>query len=188
VATQVEALTSALLAITEGQDKTLEAAQAFDAAVKGSWSAAKANPPGDPWSTFSASFNGIVGGRIRELRDEAGWTQAQLAAAMEPYFKWGRVTVAEVETDVRRTTFEELLVLGALFGEPVVSFLIPTDETHLLMPTADLPPGRLREALLGRGGKVGRGGLGWSVAVQIADQPGPRPATDLWSKRTGTQR
>ena len=124
------------------------------------------------------------GQRIKELRAEAGWTQASLADAMKPYFKWTRITVAEIETETRRLTLEELLLLAALFGEPMVSFLIPTDNTWLEPPSRDIYPDHLREMVLGAAGSVGSGGSSWKAASQVATDPAPRPAADLWRRRS----
>jgi hypothetical protein len=106
---------------------------------------------------------------------------------MRPYFpKWTRVTVAEVETAARKVAWDELFVLAALFAEPVVSFLVPTSNTALEIENTIQPrKEQILEMLVGQGGTPGVGGLAWPTAQQIAGEPGPRPAVDLWAGRAG---
>jgi transcriptional regulator with XRE-family HTH domain len=83
-------------------------------------------PPG--YSTRLLGWNQVIAENVRRLREQAGWTQAALAAAMtKAGFRWSRVTVAEVESTVRRIALEELLAMAALFAEPMVSLFLPQD-------------------------------------------------------------
>ncbi len=188
VRSKLDALGVSLEAIVDGEDRTGEVGEAVDAAVRAALAESRKRRYGS-WSTpFSASFAEIIAERLKTLRSDAGWTQAQLAEAMHLYFPtWGRVTVAQVEATSRRLSFEELVVLGALFAVPVVDLLVPTDVT-LNLPTTDLAPEVLRELLVGAGGRIGKGGLDWSAAMQVASEPGPRPATDLWRREPGHDR
>jgi hypothetical protein len=51
--------------------------------------------------------------RLRELRDEAGWSQQIVAASMRSHgHNWRQGTVSEVETGVRRLHLDEIAALG----------------------------------------------------------------------------
>jgi transcriptional regulator with XRE-family HTH domain len=123
---------------------------------------------------------------MRRLRKQARLTQAELAEVMtEAGFRWNRLTVAEVErllddrTDTRgrRLVLEEVFALAALFGVPVVEFLIPTD--YLDLPLGQLPPDVARELVTGEGGVVGAGGPLWIAALTAAGHIRSRPASRL---------
>jgi DNA-binding XRE family transcriptional regulator len=187
VAEHVRAHHDALAAITAGEDRTAEAEQAADQALR----AAMASAPSQPstWtSPAEEDFETIIATRLAETRNECGWTQEQLAEAMSPYAKWTRFTVAEIETGRRSVGLEELVILAGLYAEPVVSFMIPTDNTPLSLDHASVPPAALRELLVGKGGNVGTGGRNWTVAARVANRAGARPAPDLWKNRSDTQR
>jgi transcriptional regulator with XRE-family HTH domain len=66
----------------------------------------------------------VVGQTISALRQAAGLTQAELAAAMrEIGFPWQRQTVARVERGVRALNVDELVALAAYFEMPVPAVL-----------------------------------------------------------------
>lgn len=72
---------------------------------------------------------------VRRLREQAGWTQAQLAQAMRKAgFGWTRVTVTEAEGGSRRIVPEELLTLAGLFAEPMANLLLPFGPDAIEMP------------------------------------------------------
>jgi transcriptional regulator with XRE-family HTH domain len=145
---------------------------------------------------FASSYAGvstvpqIVGANVKRVRDEADITQAKVAEAMNRLgFDWKRITVTQVESAARRLTLEELCCLAALFAVPVLELLVPADDDN-----AEIPEGRsqidaetLRELVIGRGGRVGSGGLNWQPALEVAEMStGPddvRPAVALWERR-----
>jgi transcriptional regulator with XRE-family HTH domain len=189
VAEHLDAHHDALAAITTGEDRTDDAVHAADQALRAAM--ASAPQPASTWmSPAEMDFAGIIGHRLSETRNESGWSQTQLAEAMSRYVpSWTRSTVAEIETGRRNVSHEELVILAALFAEPVVRFMIPTDDTPLHLDHASVPPAALSELLLGKGGSVGTGGRNWNVALRVANQPGARrPAPDLWKNRSTLER
>jgi hypothetical protein len=107
---------------------------------------------------------------------------------MVPYFpRWARITVAEVEAADRRLTFEELIVLAALFSVPVIEILLPTEDLFLELPVDGLLPEDFAEMLIGHGGTIGTSGPDWAVAMQITPNPTPRPAPDYWTRLSGRE-
>lgn len=186
VAAHLDAHREALAAIASGEDRTEDAVQAADEAVRAAWAHAEAgeSQAGFGSATFTASFDQIIAERLAETRAEAGWTQAQLADAIAPYANWTRFTVAEIETGRRNVSLEELVVLASLYGEPILNFMIPTGRTILELDHTNVAPGVLAELFVGRGGAIGNGGRSWAAAVRVASEPGPRPAVDLWANRT----
>jgi transcriptional regulator with XRE-family HTH domain len=70
------------------------------------------------------SVSEIVGQTVSALRQAAGLTQAELAAAMrETGFPWQRQTVARIERGVRTLNVDELVALAAYFEMPVPALL-----------------------------------------------------------------
>ena len=179
----------ALAAIAAGEDRTDDAVHAADDTLRAAWNHAADNDTAPAWSlTFTASFNQIVGSRLAAVRNEAGWSQARLAESMEPYARWTRFTVAEIETGRRSVALEELVLIAALFAEPAVNFLFPDDDTELELDTTNVAAYVLAELLIGKGGKIGNGGTGWTAAARVASEPGQRPAPDLWRNRSESRR
>jgi transcriptional regulator with XRE-family HTH domain len=83
-------------------------------------------------------WNQVIAENVRRLREQAGWTQSALAEAMtKAGFRWSRVTVAEVEGAVRRIALEELLVLAALFAEPMANLFVPHGPDEIRLANAD---------------------------------------------------
>src|SRR5205823_5212620 len=133
--------------------------------------------------------------RAKEARQTAGWTQEALAEAMSRLgHGWGRVSVAESESGVRRLSLEELLTLASLYGVPMVEFLLPPEDTALTVSDEldDQPHDRVRELVLGSGGRVGVGGTQWKAAAALVGAPrgtrDVRPAVDYWAARTKEQK
>jgi transcriptional regulator with XRE-family HTH domain len=61
-----------------------------------------------------------TGARVRELRGESRYTQADLAAAMSSMgFRWHQNTVFRVEKGRRQVTLEEAAGLAAIFCTPL---------------------------------------------------------------------
>src|SRR5436853_4185880 len=88
VAAHVDAHRDALARIASGEDRTEQALQSADAAVRAAWAHADANEETSAWEVFTATFTQIISERLAETRRDAGWTQVQLADAMSPYVKW----------------------------------------------------------------------------------------------------
>jgi len=183
-------MSDALTAISQGEDQQEDLYRALDGAVR---AAASLGRPGSGWSTaFEASFGVIIGDNVKALRDEAGWTQAEVAEAMASLgFDWKRITMAQTESAVRRVTFEELLGLAVLFAVPVVQLLLPPDEPNntlvLEWHVGGTNASMVQELLVGHGGRLGEGGLTWAAAARAAGASRRaddwRPAADLWRNR-----
>ena len=189
----IRTLTAAMLALTHGDDPAPlsdEAADAFNAALTTATKLGRRNRP--VVSGFDlpsiAEFGDIVGARLKVLRTEAGWTQERFAQAMtECGWQWTRVTTAEVESNDRRLTMEELFTVAGLFSVPAVELMLPSEKQALDLPNASLDPDDVRELLIGRGGKVGAGGVGWPVARRALGSPKHKvdgPSSDLWRERS----
>ncbi|MET9583624.1 helix-turn-helix transcriptional regulator [Streptomyces sp. NPDC006539] len=77
----------------------------------------------------------IVGRRLRELREEAGLRQADIAqAAVELGFKWGRSSVAALESGARKLSVEEMIALPLIAlhaGLPDRSLIRDTDVVQI---------------------------------------------------------
>src|SRR5262249_31938080 len=125
---------------------------------------------------------------LSALREEAGWTQAQLAQAMTDLgFDWKRITVAEVEGADRRGSLEELLGLAALYPLPMFSLMLPSPMHEVFIDFIEAHPDDVRELMLGPGGDLGVGGPYWRVAARMARDVKARPATSLWSNRRSAE-
>jgi transcriptional regulator with XRE-family HTH domain len=72
----------------------------------------------------------VLASSIKDLREDRGWTQEQLAERMQEagFTNWARSTVTEVEGSGRRrqVSVAELIGLAHVFGAPVFSMLWPT--------------------------------------------------------------
>lgn len=144
----------------------------------------------------------IIAENVRRLREEAGWTQIQLAQAMRKSgFSWGRVTVTEAENRIRRISLEELLALASLFAVPMATLFIPDDPDALwtqpspgddASPPASARPidkNTLLAAMLGNTGRIGELSPTSAEPARIVGvgRPGSdtdwRPAKDLHERR-----
>jgi transcriptional regulator with XRE-family HTH domain len=180
----------ALGRLHNGEDAHDAVAAAVDAAVRSATPRSRSYD--DPFQ-LATDLLTVVADNLRELREEAGWTQAQLAEAMQRAgFDWKRITVTEIEGTTRKVSFEELLVLAALYAVPMLSFFVHhTDdliEINDVLGYADSVV--VRELMLGRGGHLGDGGTLWGAAIAVAGRPKGRkdirPAVDLWRNRHNT--
>jgi hypothetical protein len=184
----LDAVDHALGKLSRGQDAELELHRAVDAALRSALASAARHRDSSWTRPFSATFGQVIGQNIKAHRNEAGWTQADLAAAMARMgFAWKRITLAEVEAADRRCGLEELLVLAALFAVPVLALLDPGDDIVIDLPKIDARPEVVRQLLVGRGGQVGQGGPRWAAAAELLGAPAhddDRPAIDLWRKRS----
>jgi transcriptional regulator with XRE-family HTH domain len=190
-------LAAAMLGLAQGDDPaplSEEAADAFNATLIAATKHGARNRP--VISGFDkpslAEFGDIVGARMKALRTESGWTQERFAQAMtECGWQWTRVTTAEVESNDRRLTMEELLTVAALFSVPAIELMVPGEKQSLELQQATLDTDEMRELLLGRGGQVGTGGLGWPSARKALGSPKHKvegPAVDLWRARRNAER
>ena len=155
--------------------------------------ASSARPDNQHDESRVVSFSEIVAERVRQARTDAGWTQEQLADAMsQAGHDWKRVTVAEVETQGRRVSLEELLTLAVLFGVPMLHFLLVGESDAVQLPESSrcyrtIGDLSANELILGKGGRMGSGGADWEEARRIAagptDDDSWRPARAMWARR-----
>lgn len=140
----------------------------------------------DAWETTQSATE-TVGSNVRRLRDAAGWKQHQLAEAMGQLgFEWSRVTVAQVEGSARRrTSYEELFAIAALFARPVAEFLIPVGHGVDLSDRLQLSGSDASELVVGRDGRLGTGGPRWRVAASLCVSASERPAGALARSEQG---
>jgi len=122
---------------------------------------------------------------IRRHRLAAGWTQGQLAEAGSALgLKWKRLTIVEIETERRRVSLPELLVLSAMFAVPLVELILPADDSQRidLGLSADdfgsLTSSELRELITGHRDR-GMGGIGWLPAIRLVGDRLEMPSADL---------
>ena len=67
------------------------------------------------------SFQSILGAALSAVREDRGWTQAELALQLSSrgLHSWGRPTVAAVEAGNREVSPEEILQLAIALGLPL---------------------------------------------------------------------
>ena len=185
VARELDNIASELFRILNGQGEPGRAVKAADNAARAAW--AEAERAGHLPDTASGEtldgFGAVIARRIKEIRDESGWSQTELAAVMAKYFKWTRITVAEVELRKRRVTLEELAVLAGLFAVPIAEFMVPVQPVRLRLGAIALSSAQVSELLVGPGTSVGTGGLSWTTSARVATKVKERPAADLWTAR-----
>ena len=195
----VKAVEEALVGISTGEQMDNHEEALYDALDRGlrtAISMARQSRTGSRWTQPpEMSFSAVIAANLRSLRLDAAWTQQQLAEAMAAAgFRWTRETVVEVERKAvedpeaenrgRRVQLEELLVLAALFGVPVLELLIPDQETVLGMPNTSLDRDDVISLFVGRGGILGSGGPAWSAPMSVfKENDFERPAKELWRAR-----
>jgi hypothetical protein len=86
-------------------------------------------------------------------------------------WQWTRVTTAEVESNDRRLTMEELFTVAALFSVPAIELMMPDEKLLMDLPYTALDAEEVRELLVGRGSTVGTGGPGWLIARTALGSP-----------------
>lgn len=80
---------------------------------------------------------GLVGPRLRELREAEQMTQDQLAAHLRTNgLSWQRSTVAKVERGERAVSLEELVLLAMMFDARIADLLPPDGEVALTPRTS----------------------------------------------------
>ena len=177
--------------VAENHDEEKYAAlhRAFDEAARAAWNVAPKAKAAGFTAAVACSFGQIIGENVKVLRNEAGWSQERLAGAMESAgYPWKRITCAEVEASTRRVSMEETVGLAVLFGVPVIELLLPNEPNVVDLPGGDLSRREALELILGRGGKMGEGGVDWGApmeALPTTDRTIERPAVDLWRDRKG---
>jgi transcriptional regulator with XRE-family HTH domain len=106
-----------------------------------------------------------VGRRLRELREESGWTQQELAADMLAIgIEWQRETVAEVERgERRRLSWDEMLGLLVLFDLPLSEVVALVGPERIEMNGQLIGPNELRDLI-----HSGRAGQASSLTRRLA--------------------
>lgn len=100
-------------------------------------------PPTHPLSA-------LVGGRVRKLREERGWTQDQLAGHLRMIgLNWPRSTVAKLERGERAVSLEELLLVAMIFDLPIADLVPGTADEIALTPLSSVRAGDLSAFLRG---------------------------------------
>jgi transcriptional regulator with XRE-family HTH domain len=177
---ELDALVAALAAVARGDDPEVDPDEAYEAAL----AAARAAAPVDLWAGADPeSPVVIIAGNLKQLRNEAGWSQPAVADLMVEvgFDKWTRQTVAEIERTARRVSWEEAWALAILFGVPIVEILDPAGYAVAVSEAIVVPDEHATELLVGRGGRVGQGGPNWASGCVRGDVE--RPARDLWANR-----
>jgi hypothetical protein len=157
-----------------------EANARLEEALSAAYRLGEAKATDRPRTARIADFATVVAQRIHEHRLAGEMTQSALAAAMaRAGFDWKRITVAEVEagasakperrSSARRVALEELLALAAIFRVPMVNLLLPDPgKEHVAWPRSrSLNASDFAELVLGRSGRIGKGGETWPVADHV---------------------
>jgi len=163
--------------------------RAFEAAFNVAAAQGREAPGTHRYVASIVDYGSIVAANVRSLRDDVGWTQAQVAEAMTRVgFDWKRITVAEVEGGGRRLALEELLALAALYAIPMALLLFPRVQgDYLRWPGRALDPGDVHDLVLGTGGQTGDAGADWLPALHATGARSGakdwRPAREFWRRR-----
>lgn len=84
-------------------------------------------------------WQGVVGARVRELRQARGWTQSDLAQRLTAVGEgMHQTTIAKLEGGSRPTTVSELASLASVFSVPLAFFFDETDATRERLELAAL--------------------------------------------------
>jgi transcriptional regulator with XRE-family HTH domain len=68
----------------------------------------------------------IAGRKLGSLRNERGWSQAEVATHMKAYgYSWVQSTVGRIEAGQRPLRLNEVVHVAALFGVSPIEFLVP---------------------------------------------------------------
>ncbi len=63
---------------------------------------------------------------VHRLREERGWSQAEVARRMGAYgYRWHQTTVGRIESGDRPLRFNEVIHVAALFGVSPIQFFVP---------------------------------------------------------------
>lgn len=133
-----------------------------------------------PPSTEAIRLRDLPNRRLRQIREQLGLSQLELAKLMRNAFPgWNRATVHAIETNQRRFHEDERLALAAFLMIPAESFLWPEDGETVEFVGKTLTASEARELLVGQDGKLGRGGPPWPTAARalgIREDMAPEPA------------
>jgi len=79
-----------------------------------------------------ARIQEVVGRRIKDARDENGWTQVQLGRELEPFLgqAWSSQVMAQAESGGRAFTVAELVALALVLEKEIGWFIRPTSEVE----------------------------------------------------------
>jgi transcriptional regulator with XRE-family HTH domain len=192
-AEEMGAIADVLAALAHGGDPQVawqSVEEALRRAYRISWDAARQSP--EPDEDQVVTLAEVTATRLRSAREAAGLTQAEMAGVMQKLgYAWRRITVAEVEGGTRRVALEELIGLSALYGVPVLAFVLPTQSQFVRIPPhggALVWPQHIVELFLGQDGVLGHGGTSLNAARVVAGcapgVPDWRPAQRLWANPT----
>jgi transcriptional regulator with XRE-family HTH domain len=181
----VDVLEDRLRQLTEGapvREVGTDLDRAYQQAFHAAEDAGREHKYDDRHTAAIRDFGEIVADNLRRLRNDAGWTQAQLAEAMSGVgYDWKRITVAEVEGATRKVSLEELLALAALYGVPMATLLVPGVDYLRWAGGRSLSPEDVRDLVLGTGARIGDHGPDWGPAmratgVTVGEDWRPAPA------------
>jgi hypothetical protein len=108
-------------------------------------------------------------------------------------FDWKRSTVTDTEREARRLSLREMYGVAVAFGVPLVELLLAKPGEPVTTEEGDESAGlafssrHARELIVGRGGRVGRGGPMWAPAANACPPDVDRPATELWKRRRAAE-
>jgi transcriptional regulator with XRE-family HTH domain len=95
------------------------------------------------------SPEGQLGDRVRRLRIEHGWSQAELAARVASQLpNWAQTTVAKTEAASRPIRVNEAAALAAALGVPLHALLVDDEAPDALRARAELQGLLLEDATL----------------------------------------
>lgn len=79
----------------------------------------------------------VIGERVREAREAAGWTQQELGGRLERYLgrTWSRQAVSAAEKGDRAFTAAELIAFAATFNVQMAQLFTPTETDSVEMPS-----------------------------------------------------
>lgn len=69
----------------------------------------------------------IAGRTLGQLREEHGWSQAEVARRMKAYgYTWHQTTVGRIESGQRPLRLNEVVHVAAMFGVSPIQLLVPS--------------------------------------------------------------
>ena len=174
---ELRAAEDALRQLLDGETEQHAHADYAAATVRAFEAVRRERPGASIGSRETVDYAQILADNIDRARDASGFTQAAVAECMARVgFPWKRITVAEVERGVRRVSLDELVGLAAIFGKPIVEFLLPQGDVDYRLPSGrTLPAWMLLELVLGSEWSEAfrrvKGGPEWAAAAFAAGAP-----------------